>query len=422
MNYKFNQKILRTDFLYFHSVKHKIEFGADATFYSLMPGVREPFGEYSIITPKRLENERALEPSLYISDEYEVTPLLSVSAGVRGTLYTAFGPGTELLYNEGFPRSVESINDTINFRSGEVIKIYPGLEWRLSSRLIIAPQLSVKMGVQRVYQYIHMISNTTSMSPTDTWKLSDRYISPQRCDQVSFGLYHTFGRKAIETSAETYYKRLKNILDYKGGATLIMNEHLETDVINGDGKAYGIELMIKKQTGSLTGWISYTYSRTFLKVNGKYDVEKVNGGEYFPADFDKPHDLKVVLNSKFTRRFNMTADFVYNTGRPITYPVAFYGYNNGGHVYYSNRNEYRIPDYIRLDMAATINGNLKAKKLNHSSFTFTVYNVLGRKNPYSVFFKQEDGLIKGYQMTIFGQPVFMITYNFQILGNATSDF
>lgn len=251
VNYNIDQKILRMEFLYFLTTKHKLEFGTDATFYSLMPGVMEPIGDYSTIIPKKLEQERALEPSLYFSDDYEISPILSVSAGIRGTLFTTFGPGTELQYQDGFTRSVASINDTISYKRGEVMKIYPGLEYRLSSRLIIAPHLSIKMGAQRVYQYIHMISNTTSMSPTDTWKLSDTYFRPERSDQLSFGIYHIIGRNALETSVEAYYKKLNNILDYKGGATLVMNEHLETDVINGTGKAYGIELMMKKPAGSL---------------------------------------------------------------------------------------------------------------------------------------------------------------------------
>jgi len=422
MGYQFNQKILRADFLYYATSRHKLEFGIDATYYSLSPGIREPVGEYSLVIAKELEKERAAEPSLYFSDEFEVSPLLLVSGGLRATLFTAFGPTTEFRYSEGVTRSAGSIIDTVSYRRGEVLKMYPGLEYRLSSRVIVTPELSLKLGMQRVYQYIHMISNTTSMSPTDIWTLSDRYIRPQRSDQLSFGVYGNFGRKAIETSAEAYYKKLKNTLDYKGGATLLMNEHLETDVISGNGKAYGVELMVKKQYGSFTGWISYTYSRILLKVDGLYSVEKVNGGEYFPADFDKPHDLKIVSNSKLSRRFNLTTNFVYNTGRPITYPVAFYGFNNANRVYYSNRNEYRIPDYIRLDLAATVNGNLKAKKLNHSSFTFTVYNVLGRKNPYSIFFRTEEGEIKGYQMTIFSQPIFMASYSFRIRGNATGDF
>ncbi len=422
MNYKLNQKILRAEFLYYHSVRHKIEFGTDATFYSLMPGKFEPAGIYSTLSPKTLQNERALEPSLYLSDEYEITPLLSLSAGVRATLFTSFGPRQVFHYLDGLPLSASTINDTVYYRKGEVLKVYPNFEYRLSSRLIVAPQLSVKMGAQRVYQYIHMISNTTSISPTDTWKLSDQYISPQRSDQFSLGLYHTMGRKAIETSLEAYYKNLSNVLDYKGGATLLMNEHLETDVIRADGKAYGIEFMIKKQAGTLTGWLSYTYSRTFLKVNGQYDIEKVNGGKYFPADYDKPNDLKIVLNSKFSRRFNMTCNFVYNTGRPVTYPVAFYWYDDMHQVFFSDRNEYRIPDYSRLDLAATFNGNLKAVKLNHSSITFTIYNVLGRDNPYSVFFRTEDGVIRGYKMSIFGRPLFVFSYNFRIQGNARDDF
>jgi hypothetical protein len=312
--------------------------------------------------------------------------------------------------------------DTVIYRSGELIKTYPGLEFRFSSRFVLAPDLSLKAGFQRNYQYLHMISNTTSMTPTDIWKLSDKYIRPQRGDQVSLGLYKNLSSKAVETSIETYYKWINNILDYKGGAELLMNEHLETDIINGTGKAYGVEFMIKKQLGMLTGWISYTYSKVLLKVDGKYEEEKVNEGKYFPANFDKPHDLKLVLNAKFFRRLNFTSNFVYNTGRPITYPVAYFNFLNVNRIFYSERNEFRIPDYLRLDFAATLNGNLKAKKLNHSSLTFTVYNVLGRRNPYSIFFKVEDGTVKGYQMSIFGQPIFMISYNFRILGNASNDF
>jgi hypothetical protein len=422
MYYKLNQRILRADFLYFPDSRHRIEFGLDATFYSLFPGKQEPLGDFSLVHPKELEQERAIEPSLYISDEFEVTPSFSISGGVRATYFTSFGPGTEFLYNENSPRTIENLIDTITYRKGQTIKNYPGFEFRVSARLILSPNTSVKFGVQRVYQYLHMISNTTSISPTDIWKLSDNYIKPEMGDQFSAGLYKNFGRRAIETSIEAYYKNLKNILDYKGGAVLLMNEHLETDIVNGKGKAYGIELMAKKQAGTITGWISYTYSRVFIKVDSPYESEKVNGGQYFPANYDKPHDLKVVTNIKFSRRFNASSIFVYNTGRPITYPVAFYNFYNANRLYYSNRNEYRIPDYMRLDLAATLNGNLKMKKLNHSSFTFTVYNVLGRRNPYSIFFQNEQGVIKGYQMSIFAQPIFMVTYNFKLFGNASNDY
>lgn len=422
LHYEISQKIVRADFLYFPAPRHKVEFGLDATDYSLQPGKREPLGDYSTVEPKKLEREQALEPSLYLSDEFEVTPSLTVTAGIRGTCFMAFGPKTEYRYYPDISKSVESIRDTVTYGPGAVYQLYPEIEFRLSSRLLLGPNLSLKIGVQRAYQYLHMISNTTSMSPTDIWKLSDSYIKPQRGDQYSAGIYKNFPAKGLEASVEGYYKVLGNVIDYKGGAELLMNEHLETDIISGKGKAYGAEFMIKKQTGALTGWASYTYSRVFSRFKSRFDEETINSGNYFPANFDKPHDIKVVANYKLSRRLNTSANFDYSTGRPITFPVAFYDFNNTTHVYYSGRNEFRIPDYMRLDLSMTINGNLKAKKLNHSSLTATVYNVLGRKNPYSIFFKNEDGVIKGYQMTIFGQPIFMVTYNFRIFGNARDDF
>lgn len=420
--YKLKQQIIRADFTWRPIENHKFEFGLDATNYSLSPGIQKPVGDYSVILPKQLEDEKAVEPAIYVSDEFDASPRLLLSGGLRFTMFTTFGPRSQITYSPDSPRTLENIIDTVFVSKGSILKRYPGLEFRFSSRFVINPDLSVKAGIQRNYQYLNMISNTTSMTPTDIWKLSDNYIKPQRGDQFSIGIYRNINSKALELSVEAYYKILNNILDYKGGAELLMNDHLETDIINGNGKAYGIEVMAKKQVGMLTGWISYTYARVLLKVNGKFEEEKVNNGNYFAANYDKPHDLKVVANAKFFRRFNFTTNFVYNTGRPITYPVAYYNFLNVNRVFYSERNEFRIPDYLRLDFAATLNGNLKAKKLNHSSFTFTVYNALGRKNPYSIFFKAEDGVVKGYQMSIFGQPIFMLTYNFRILGNASTDF
>jgi hypothetical protein len=421
LTYKLSQRLFRVDFTWFPIEKHKMEFGLNATNYALAPGIQKPIGEYSQTVPKTLEDEQALETSLYLSDDYEYSPKLLISAGLRFNLFNAFGPETVNLYYPGAPRTADNLERSVSYSAGKIVETYPGLEYRISSRYIIAPDLSVKAGIQRNFQYLNMISNTTSMAPTDIWKLSDHYIKPQRGDQISLGLYKNFRKNAVETSFEVYYKNLKNILDYKGGATLIMNDHLETDILNGIGKAYGIELMVKKQLGVLTGWISYTYSRSFLKVDGVYEEEKINNGQYFPANWDKPHDLKIITNLRLSRRINITSNFIYNTGRPITYPVAYFNFYNVSRVFYSNRNEFRIPDYIRLDLSATVNGNLKSKKLSHSSFTFTAYNILGRKNPYSIFFKVEDGVVNGYQMSIFGQPIFMLTYSFRIRGNASND-
>lgn len=422
LKYDFSQILLKADFSYFPNSKHKMDFGLDATNYSLHPGIQTPAGPSSEIVPKSLDKEMAIEPSLYFSDEIEFSPRILVSGGLRLTLFTSFGPGSRFIYNEGATKSVDNISDTIHYRSGEILNFYPGLEYRLSSRFILTTELSLKFSVQRNYQYLNMISNTTSMSPTDIWKLSDNYIKPQRGDQVSLGLYRNLWSRTMEASAEVYYKYLKNILDYKGGAILLMNEHLETDILSGKGQAYGIELMLKRQSGKVTGWVSYTYARSLLKVDGPYEAEKINGGKYFSSNFDKPHDLKLVANVKLMRRLNFTTNLLYNTGRPITYPVAYFNFYNVNRIYYSDRNEFRIPDYFRVDFSATVNGNLKAKKLNHSSLTFTVYNALGRKNPYSIYFKVEDGVVNGYQMSIFGRPIFMITYNFRIRGNASTDF
>jgi hypothetical protein len=422
LKYSLNQLIARADFTYLPNDVHKIEFGFDGTKYSLQPGIQNPVSDQSETEAKKLEMERAIEPSVYLSDDIEFSPRILFSGGLRFTAFTSFGPQTRYIYSEGTSKSVSSITDTVYYGKGKILQFYPGLEFRMTTRFILTPELSVKAGIQRNFQYLNMISNTTSMSPTDIWKLSDYYIKPQRGDQFSLGLYKNFSSTGIDMSAELYYKYFQNIIDYKGGAVLLMNEHLETDILNGKGKAYGVELMLKKQTGRLTGWISYTYARSFLKVDGEYTEEKINGGNYFPANFDKPHDLKVVANFKVMRRLNVTSNLIYNTGRPITYPVAYYDFYNVSRIFYSERNEFRIPDYIRLDCSATVNGNLRARKLNHSSLTFTVYNVLGRKNPYSIYFKVENGSVNGYQMSIFGRPIFMLTYNFRIRGNASTDF
>ena len=218
---------------------------------------------------------------------------------------------------------------------------------------------------------------------------------------------------AYEISLEGYYKKSKNILDYKVGAQLLLNETIETEVLQGDGRAYGVEFLVKKNAGKLNGWFGYTYSRSFIRLDSEFPEERVNGGDYFPSNFDKPHDLSIVANYKFTKRFSMSANFVYQTGRPVTYPIGSFQFNNSEYVFYSDRNEFRIPDYYRLDLSFNMEGNHKIKKFAHSFWNFSIYNVLGRNNPYSVFFVTEGGELKAYQSSIFSIPVPTITYNFR---------
>jgi hypothetical protein len=258
-----------------------------------------------------------------------------------------------------------------------------------------------------------MLSNTTSISPTDIWKLSDTYINPQVGDQYSLGLYKNFKNNTIEGSVEGYYKTINDLLDFKSGAQLILNEQIETDVISGFGKSYGLEFLLKKKTGKLNGWLSYTYSRALIQVDSEFASETINKGEFYPASYDKPHSLNVLANWKFSRRFSISSNLAYSTGRPITYPVASYYYGGTERLHYSERNQFRIPNYFRWDISINVEGNHKIRKLNHSSWTFAIYNLTGRDNAYSIYFVSQRGDVKGYQLSIFAEAIPTITYNFR---------
>jgi hypothetical protein len=262
-------------------------------------------------------------------------------------------------------------------------------------------------------QYIQQISNTTAVTPTDIWKLSDSYIKPQIGDQYSVGYYKNWLGNLVETSVEAYYKTTENMLDYKNGAQLFLNHHIETDVLNGNGRSYGFELLIKKSLGKLNGWLSYTYSRSLIQTIGATTAETINNGKYYSSNYDKPHSVNFIGNYKFNRRINFSMNVVYSSGRPITLPIAIYQMDGSSRVYYSERNQFRIPDYFRVDVSFNIEGSHKIKKVAHSSWTFAVYNLLGRHNAYSVYFVNEGGTIKGYQLSIFAQPIPTITYNFK---------
>jgi hypothetical protein len=259
-----------------------------------------------------------------------------------------------------------------------------------------------------------MLSNNTAIAPTDIWKLSDPYIKPQIADQFSAGWFRNLRGGVYEFSFEAYYKFMSQATDFQNGAVLIRNHHLETDVLNAKGKAYGAEFMIRKSAGRLNGWVSYTWSRSFLKAESPFDIETVNKGKYYPSNFDKPHSVNFISNYKFNRRINISFNMTYSTGRPITLPLAKYELDGSGRLQYSDRNAFRIPDYFRSDISINLEGNHKVKKLAHSSWTFAVYNLTGRRNAYSIFFKSEEGRINGYKLSVFGQAIPTITYNFRI--------
>lgn len=411
LNFAVNQFNVKGDFNYKFD-KHTLNFGLSSILYKLKPGTLRPIGT-SKVKEDIVAPEQALETAIYLGDKFDISSKFSIDAGIRYSIYNYLGPNTISNYIEGESLSGLNENGITSYAAGKVINTYHAPEIRVSARYALSASSSIKMAYNTLQQYIHMLSNTTAISPTDIWKLSDPYIKPQEGSQVSLGFYNNFRSNSIETSVEVYYKNIKNFLDYKSGAQLILNHNLERDVIGTKGKAYGAELMIKKVTGMLNGWIGYTYSRSMQKTEQALATEQINRGEYYPSNFDRPHDLTFVANYKFSHRFSVSANFTYSTGRPITLPIAKYIYGGSERVLYSDRNQYRIPDFYRGDISFNIEGNHKVKKLAHSSWTVGVYNVAGRQNAYSVFYNSEGGKIKGYQMSIFGQPIPFVNYNFK---------
>jgi hypothetical protein len=381
--------------------------------YTVKPGNFNAVGTQSLVVPVNVQQEKGIETAFYFGDNIEVNEKLAIEAGIRLNTFTALGASTVINYASGLERNDANVLDTSFYKNGQAIKTYFGPEIRLSARYTLNESSSVKFAFNTLRQNIHMLSNTTAISPTDIWKLSDAHIKPQIGKQLSFGYYKTLEKSGVELSAEVYYKWLNNYLDYKSGATLLLNEHIETEVLNSEGKAYGIELLAKKTTGKLTGWISYTFSRTLLRTKDELTNRPINKGEFYPANFDKPHSTNIIANYKFSHRFNVSFTGVYSTGRPITLPIAVFNYAGGNRVYYSDRNQFRIPDFFRTDISFNIEGNHKVKKLAHSSWSIGVYNLTARKNPYSVYFTTENNQVKGYQLSIFGSAIPFITYNFK---------
>jgi len=413
LSYSIKQVQGKVDFNYFLNAKHTINFGVGAIRYQLSPGTLTPGGEESLIIPDVLQNEQAIESAIYLGDNFEINPDLSLYAGLRYSFFQNNGPRDLFIYQPGSPRDVTSIIDTVSYTAGQKLSTAGGPEVRVSVRYRLKTNASFKVSYNRTRQYIQMLSNTTAIAPTDIWKLSDPYIKPLIGDQISAGFYYNSKRTSFETSFEAYYKIMENFLDYKGGAELILNHHIETDVLNASGKAYGAEFMIRKSTGKLNGWLSYTYSRSLLQTAGDSDAETINRGEYYPSNYDKPHAVNLIGNYKFNRRFSFSLNVVYSTGRPITLPISKYTIDGAERLLYSDRNQFRIPDYFRTDFSFNLEGSHKMKKLAHSSWSFSVYNLTGRRNAFSVYFTTENGVVKGYKLSIFGNPIPTITYNFK---------
>lgn len=396
--------------------QHNIEFGLQSNFYKIGRGDLNPTNENSGILPFSIPNERGIESSFYFSDAITLTQSLSISFGVRLSAFAYLGNGLKRLYQENSPLNEVSYIETQNVSANSVQSFFINPEPRFALKFSIDNESSIKLGYNRNFQYLSLLSNTMAVSPIDTWKLSDNFLPPQSNDQVSLGYFRNFSNSAYEVSLESYYKEVSSVTQYKEGARLVLNEFIERELLAGKGKSYGVELYAKKNRGNLTGWLSYTYSRSLVLVKGTYDEEILSNGEYFPSNFDKPHDLSFVANYSFTPKFSMSGNFFYSTGRPITYPESVYVVDGYVVADYSEINQARIPDYHRLDLSFNYKMLAKKNRRFERSWSAGVYNVYARKNPFSVFFKPEyqGSFPQAYKLSVLGTAIPYFAINFKL--------
>jgi hypothetical protein len=397
----------------YNSGLHKINFGWQLLHYKFDPGSLKPGSPESNAKHLSLDTQSSIESSFHIADAWSLSEQLLVEAGARLPVFASFGPASVNIYENR--REISDIADTLKFNRGEPIKTYFGIEPRLSLRWTITPNSSFKLGYNRMFQFLHLVTNSTAVTPVDIWQPSGYYFKPQHADQGSVGFFRNLNNKKYSASVEIFYKKVENILDFKDGAQLILNRHLETDLLQGNGESYGIETYLAKNTGRLTGSMNYTYSRSFRLIAGSTLIESINRGEKYPANFDQPHILNLAWKYNLSRRHFFTGSFTYHTGRPVTVPLSVFALEQTTVAYFSGRNQYRIRDYHRLDLALVVEGNHKRKQKLKGTWVFSVYNVYGRKNPYTVFFKSSRGGIpRPYQLSIVGTIFPSVSYNFKI--------
>lgn len=403
----------KVDFGYYLNNKHTINFGASTIFYDFNPGTVTPGNNQSIFSAFQLDRQRGNEYAIYIDDEYTVNPVLSFKYGVRFSAFDYLGRQTVYDYVGEDGQRKTAVNARF-FDRGESIAFYPNIEPRFSTKFSLDEFSSLKFSYNRMAQYIHLISGTTAASPTDVWTPSTKNIKPELADQVALGYFRNFKDNTIEASAEVFYKTMTNQIDYVDGAELLLNKNLEADLLYGDGRAYGIEFFLKKNTGRFTGFTSYTLSKSERKIIG------INNNEYYDAKYDKTHILSIVGTYEATKRLSLSANFNYSTGVATTFPNSRYEFQGivVPHNSDNSRNNYRVPAYHRLDIAATLRNKQKEGKKYSSEWVFSIYNLYARRNAYSVYFRQntEDPSnlkTEALRLSVFGSMLPSVTYNFK---------
>ena len=392
----------KEDLQYSLSSKHTLKFGLNILHHTIAPGTITS-SQNSSFNDKSVEERYGFENAAYISDNWTVTSKLTFLYGLRISDMMLLGPGTFNTYDAAGNTVTSS-----TFGSGTIVKNYFNPEPRFSASYLLNDETSIKASYNRNTQNIHVLTNSTSSSPTDLYVLSSNNIKPEIADQVSTGWFKNFKDNIYEFSAEIYYKWLQNQIDYKDGAQLIANQDVESQLVFGEGRAYGLELFLKKKYGRFNGWIGYTLSRTERKF------EAINDDKYYPATQDRTHDVSAVGIYSLTKRWTLSAVFVYGTGNAVTYPTGKYEVDGLTTFSYSARNSYREPSTNRLDLGATLEG--KEHKKYHSSWTFGIYNVYAHRNPYTITFRDSPTVpntTEAVETSIFATQIPSVTWNFK---------
>lgn len=412
---------IKPEFTYFINPSNTLTFGGQAISYNFLPGETTIKSNGAGVV-NSLDRKYALESGLYVSNEQEVSKRISLQYGLRYSLFNNIGPGSKLILGDTTPGIQRPVKEIQKVASGTSIANYGNWEPRFSLKFELDEKSSIKASYNRMAQYLHLLSNTQASVPLDVWTPTSNNIKPQIADQIAAGYFRNLKDNAYEFSAEVYYKEMQNQIDYVDGATLLLNKELEADLLSGKGRAYGLELFLKKKKGRLTGWVSYTLARTERQVIG------INQAEWYPSRFDKLHNLYVVGMYQINDQWNVSGNFIFSTGTPGTFPTNQVEYQ--GFVYPHNsdnkRNNYRIPAYSRLDLSATYEPVANKNRKWKGSWTFAVYNVYSRKNPFGIYFQQtqlsgepakadrvfQPTTTEAVRFSVLGIPVPSVTYNF----------
>ena len=403
---------MKYDLNYALGEESKIVGGLELNGTVIEPGKLVPEADSENVTYQDMNNQRMLEAALFLQGDFKLSENWSLSAGLRFSQFFRLGQDDIYVFDyNNIQGRYPAITDTIHYSNNEVIKSYNGIEPRISIRYLLNPDVSIKASYYRGYQYMHLISNTTSTTPQDYWVASGPYLKPQIGDQYSLGYFQNLNNNRYEFSVEGFYKEIDHAVDYIEGADITLNPALEAGLSQGQGLAYGVEFFFKKNAGRFNGWLSYTYSRSLRKFDAQTNGSiTINNGEYYPSAFDQPNIFNLVLNYRVGKRTFFSTNFNYSTGRPITIPISKFGYD----VYlsvlnYSQRNEYRIPDYHRLDVSFTIKEKPGKNRRFKDEWVFSIFNVYGRKNTYSISFNRFGTASK---LSVLGSVFPSVTYNF----------